>query len=61
MNSDCPEFDNDPLARAFRSLYFLSASLILFDSNCVAPLLMRQRHFVGSCACAAVLKTQLEY
>ena len=46
VNSDCAESDDDPLTLAFRSLRFLSASQILFDSNCVAPLLIRQRHFV---------------
>ena len=50
MNSDCAETDGDSLALDFRSLRFLSALQILFDSNCAAPLLMRQRHFVRSCA-----------
>ena len=48
--SDCIESDDDALALAFRSLRFLSASQILFALNCAAPLLMRQRHFVRSCA-----------
>ena len=48
--SDCAESDDDPLALPFRSLSFLSASHISFVSNCAAPLLMRQRHFVRSCA-----------
>ena len=50
VNSDCVESDDDPLALAFLSLRFLSASQILFDSNCAAYLLMRQRYFVQSCA-----------
>ena len=50
VNSDCAEADDESLALASRSLRFLSASQILFDSNCAAPLLMRQRHFVRSYA-----------
>ena len=50
VNSDCTESDDDALALAFRSLRFLSAPQILFALNCAAPLLMRQRHFVRSCA-----------
>ena len=50
VNSDCAESDDDPLALAFLSLRFLSASQILFDSNCAASLLMMQRHFVQSWA-----------
>ena len=48
VNSDCAESDDDPLALVFLSLRFLSAAQIRIDSNCAAPLLMRQRHFVGS-------------
>ena len=33
VNSDCAEFDDGPLALAFLSLRFLSASHILFASN----------------------------
>ena len=49
MNSDCAESDGGSLAFAFRSLRFLLASQIIFDSNYAAPLLIRQRHFVRSC------------
>ena len=42
VNSDCAESDDGPLALAFLSLRFLSASQILFASNWEAPLLMRQ-------------------
>ena len=42
MNSDCAESDDDPLALAFLSLRFISASQILFASNWAAPLLIRQ-------------------
>ena len=38
------------LALAFRCARFCSASLILFASYSPAPLLMRPRHFVRSCA-----------
>ena len=48
VKSDCAESDNKSLALAFPSLRFLSASQIFFDSNCPAPLLMRQRNFVRS-------------
>ena len=34
VSSDCAGSDDDPLALAFRSLRFLSASQILFASNC---------------------------
>ena len=34
---DCAESDDESLAIAFRSLRFLSASQILFASNCAAP------------------------
>ena len=37
-------------ALAFRCACFCSASLILFASYSPAPLLMRPRHFVRSCA-----------
>ena len=37
VKSDCVEFD-DPLALAFCSLHILSASQILFASNCAALL-----------------------
>ena len=57
VNSNCAESDQGlskqkdlGLMMAFRSLRFLSASEILFASNCVAPMLNRQRHFVRSCA-----------
>ena len=40
----------DALALAFRCARFCSASLILFASYSPAPLFMRPRHFVGSCA-----------
>ena len=40
----------DALALAFRCARFCSASLILFASYSSAPLLMRPRHFVRSCA-----------
>ena len=50
MKSDCAESDDESLALSFLSLRFLSASQIFFDSVCVAPLLIRQRHFVRSCA-----------
>ena len=40
----------DALALAFRCARFCSASLILFASYSPAPLLMRPRHFVRSCA-----------
>ena len=50
VNSDCAESGDESLPLAFLSLGCLSASQILFDSNCAALLLMRQRHFVGSCA-----------
>ena len=40
----------DALALAFRCAGFSSASLILFASYSPAPLLMRPRHFVRSCA-----------
>ena len=39
-------FHANPLALVFHSLCFLSVSQILFATNCVAPLLIRQRHFV---------------
>ena len=41
---------SDALALAFRCARFCSASLILFASYSPAPLLMRPRHFVRSCA-----------
>ena len=40
----------DALALAFRCARFCSASLIRFPSYSSAPLLMRPRHFVRSCA-----------
>ena len=40
----------DTLALAFRRQCFCSASLILFASYSPAPLFMRPRHFVRSCA-----------
>ena len=40
----------DALAQAFRYARFCSALLILFPSYSPAPLLMRTRHFVRSCA-----------
>ena len=40
----------DALALAFRYVCFCSASLILFASYSPAPLFMRPRHFVRSCA-----------
>ena len=40
----------DALALAFRCAHFCSASLILFASYSPAPLFMRPRHFVQSCA-----------
>ena len=40
----------DVLALAFRCARFCSASLILFASYSPAPLFMRPRHFVRSCA-----------
>ena len=40
----------DALALAFRCAHFCSASLILFASYSPAPLFMRPRHFVRSCA-----------
>ena len=40
----------DALALAFRCARFCSASLILFASYSPAPLFMRPRHFVQSCA-----------
>ena len=40
----------DALALAFRCARFCSASLILFASYLLAPLFMRPRHFVRSCA-----------
>ena len=40
----------DALALAFRCASFCSASLILFASYSPAPLFMRPRHFVRSCA-----------
>ena len=48
VNSDCAESDDGPLALAFLSSRFLSASQILFASNWEAPLLIRQRH----CLCS---------
>ena len=48
VNSDRAESNDGPLALAFLSLRFLSASQILFASNWEALLLMRQRHFVRS-------------
>ena len=50
VNSDYAASDDDPLVLDFRSLRFHSAAQILLASNCAAPLLMRQRHFVRSCA-----------
>ena len=40
----------DALALSFHCTHFCSASLILFASYSPAPLLMRPRHFVRSCA-----------
>ena len=40
----------DALALAFRCARFCSASLIFFASYSPAPLFMRPRHFVRSCA-----------
>ena len=40
----------DVLALAYRCARFCSASLILFASYVPAPLFMRPRHFVRSCA-----------
>ena len=40
----------DALALALRCACFCSASLILFASYSLAPLLMRHRHFARSCA-----------
>ena len=40
----------DALALAFRCARFCSASLILYASYLPAPLLMRPRHFIRSCA-----------
>ena len=40
----------DALALAFRCARFCSASQILFASYSPAPLFMRPRHFVRSCA-----------
>ena len=40
----------EALALAFRCARFCSASLILFASYLLAPILMRPRHFVRSCA-----------
>ena len=40
----------DALALAFRCARFCSASLILFASYSLAPLFMRPRNFVRSCA-----------
>ena len=40
----------DALALAFHCARFCSASLILFASYSPAPLFMRPRHFVRSCA-----------
>ena len=40
----------DALALALRCARFCSASLILFASYSLAPLLMRPRHFTRSCA-----------
>ena len=40
----------DALALAFRCARFCSASLILFASYSPAPLFMRPRHFVRTCA-----------
>ena len=48
VNSDSAESDDDPLALAFLSIRFLSASHILFASNWAAPLLMMQRNFLRS-------------
>ena len=50
MNSDYAESDDESLVFASLSLRFLSASQILFDSNYAAHLLMKQSHFVRSCA-----------
>ena len=57
VRSDCAGSDDDSIALAFRYLRFLSASQILFASNCVAPLMMRP-------LCdpvQPVIRTQLEY
>ena len=55
----------DALALAFRCARFCSASLILFASYLPAPLFMRPRHFVRSCAicshdCVEVFKGGFE-
>ena len=42
--------DGDALALTFRCARFCAASLILFASYSPAPLFMRPRHFVRSCA-----------
>ena len=42
--------DGDALALVFRCARFCSTLLILFASYSPAPLLMRPRHFVRSCA-----------
>ena len=46
VSSDCTYSFKDPLVLALHSLHFLSASQIVL----AAPLLMRQRHFLRSCA-----------
>ena len=58
MNSDCAESDDGPLALAFLSLRFLSASQILFASNWKGFLLMRPSLFDPE---QPVPRTQLEY
>ena len=55
----------DALALAFRCARFCSASQILFASYSPAPLLMRPRHFVRSCAICShdtvgMLKSSME-
>ena len=45
----------DALALAFRCARFCSGSLIRFASYSPAPLLMRPRHFVRSCAICSKL------
>ena len=49
----------DALALAFRCARFCSASLILFASYSPAPLFMRPRHFVRSCAQNNILYNQV--
>ena len=48
--SEEESFVGDALALAFHCARFCSASVILFASYSPAPLFMRPRHFVRSCA-----------